>query len=374
MISPAQFFNLLSSQGISLFTGVPDSLLKSFCAYVADNCDARHNIITANEGAAIAIAAGHYLATGDPGLVYMQNSGIGNAVNPLLSLADPKVYSIPMLLLVGWRGEPGVHDEPQHVKQGEVTPAFLEAMDIPFEVLDEDESRALETAKRLLDLCKKENRVCALVVRKGTFAPYRLMAKAQNNYSVPREEALRMVVDTMEKEDLAVSTTGKLSRELFEIRESRNEGHERDFLTVGSMGHACSIALGIALEKKEKRVWCLDGDGALIMHTGALANIGVLAPDNFIHVVFNNGAHESVGAQPTVGFSIDIPAIARAMGYRHILSASREDMEGTLKEARSMQGPVFVELRVGIKSREDLGRPTTSPLDNKLSLMDFLRQ
>ena len=374
MVNVERFCDLLKECGITMFTGVPDSLLKNFCAYVTDHSDEPHNIIASNEGAAVGIAAGHYLATGHPSVVYMQNSGIGNAVNPILSLADPKVYSIPMILLIGWRGEPGKHDEPQHVKQGEVTLPLLEAMDIPYVIMSEDDAVALSQTKEIISRSVRENRPCAIVVRKNTFGPYQLRNKAKNPYSVSREQALKMVVDSMEETDVAVSTTGKLSRELFEIREAKHQGHEHDFLTVGSMGHSCSIALGVALEKSQRRVWCLDGDGAVLMHTGSLANIGVLKPANYVHVLFNNGAHESVGAQPTRGFQIDAAALANAMGYRQVFTLSKfDEISGTLQNVRSLEGPIFIELKVGIDSRADLGRPTTTPIENKTALMEFLK-
>lgn len=375
MVSVKNFYDTLISCGINLFTGVPDSLLKNFCAYVTDHSDSRHNIIAANEGNAIGIAAGHYLATGNVPLVYMQNSGIGNAVNPLLSLADEKVYSIPVLLVIGWRGEPGVHDEPQHVKQGGVTLPLLEAMDIPYIILPEDENEALTAARNIVERCKTGMKPHAIIIRKGIFGNYSLKNKVVNNHSVSREDALRIVVANMKHNDVVVSTTGKLSRELYELRESMRQGHEHDFLTVGSMGHSSSIALGIALEKPDRRVWCLDGDGAFIMHMGALTGIGALKPQNLVHVVFNNGAHESVGGQPTQGFNIDMPQIARRCGYSHVFSAygSSDDITTTLAKVENLEGPVFIELKVGINSRENLGRPTSTPIENKNVFMTYLR-
>ncbi len=374
MIDVEHFYRVLCDNGVDFFTGVPDSLLKSFCAYVTDHIPVNRHIIAANEGAAVGIAAGHYLASGRLPLVYMQNSGLGNTVNPLLSLADEKVYSMPLLLLIGWRGEPGVKDEPQHLKQGEVTLALLDAMQVPYAVLPEEEGEALAQVMRLIRKAQEESRPCAIVIRKGTFGKYKLQHYAVNDYPVSREEALKLVVKYLGEKDVVVSTTGKLSRELFELRKSSGQGHGRDFLTVGSMGHSSSIALGIALEKPERRVWCLDGDGAFIMHMGSVTNIGTLLPENYYHIVFNNGAHESVGGQPTVGFRLDLPAIGRACGYRKVCSAStREEMERILSALSACQGPVLVELRLKIGSREDLGRPTTTPVENKKSFMNFLK-
>lgn len=373
MIRVDKFYDTLYANGVDFFTGVPDSLLKDFCAYVMDHTPGKQNIIAANEGTAIGIAAGHYMASGRLPLVYMQNSGLGNTVNPLLSLADEKVYGLPLLLLIGWRGEPGVHDEPQHAKQGEVTLDLLETMRIPYTVLVEEENQALEKVGQMIKKVKGENRPHAIVIRKGIFGKYKLQNKAFNDYPLSREEALKLVVQHLSKKDVVVSTTGKLSRELFELRETLQQGHERDFLTVGSMGHSSSIALGIALERPEKLIWCLDGDGAFIMHMGAITNIGALAPANYRHIVFNNGAHESVGGQPTLGFEMDIPAVGHACGYQEIYSvATREEIERILPCLQRSEGPVLVELRVKIDSRADLGRPTTTPMENKKHFMTFL--
>ncbi len=375
MVSVEKFYDTLRNCGIKLFTGVPDSLLKNLCAYITDNSDSFHNIIAANEGAAVGIAAGHYMATGEVPVVYMQNSGIGNAVNPLMSLADEKVYSLPILLIIGWRGEPGVHDEPQHVKQGEVTLPLLNAMEIPYVILSDDDSSALPAVQMIVNDCKKLSRPHAIVIRKNTFGKYRLKNEAVNDYPLSREEALTRIVKSLDNDSVIVSTTGKLSRELFELRESSGQDHSHDFLTVGSMGHASSISLGIALEKPERRVYCFDGDGAFIMHMGAITNVGALAPKNYVHVVFNNGAHESVGGQPTLGFGIDMCAIAKACGYKEAVTITTgEEFEELSKTINTIDGPALVELRVRIDSRENLGRPTTTPIENKEAFMKFLSE
>ncbi len=375
MVSPELFVRTLQAESINFYAGVPDSLLKNICAYLTDHIPADRNLITANEGAAIAVATGHYLATGEVPLVYMQNSGIGNAVNPLLSLADEKVYSIPMVLLIGWRGEPGVHDEPQHVKQGEVTLPLLDTMGIPYILLPKDDSAVPAAVGSIVNDARRDSKPVAIVVKKGTFGKYTLKNKAENPYRISREDAMKCVVDHLAADAAVVSTTGKLSRELFEYREARGDGHGRDFLTVGSMGHASSIALGIAQARPERPVYCFDGDGAFIMHMGALTNIGRLAPRNFVHILFNNGAHESVGGQPTLGFDIDTLAIARASGYTHAVTAETEaEIAAALAAATAAGGPALIEIRVRIDSRDDLGRPTTTPIQNKTAFMATLRQ
>lgn len=375
MVSVDKFYDTLQGCGVRMFAGVPDSLLKNLCAYITDHSDANHNIIAANEGAAVGIAAGHYLATGEVPVVYMQNSGIGNAVNPLMSLADEKVYAMPILLVIGWRGEPGVHDEPQHVKQGEVTLPLLEAMQIPYVVLPDNDETALPAVRSIVNDCRTLSKPQAIVIRKNTFGKYKLQKEAVNDYPLSREEALTRLVKAIDANSVIVSTTGKLSRELFELREARGEGHDRDFLTVGSMGHSSSIALGIAVEKQKRRVYCFDGDGAFIMHMGSISNIGALGPKNLVHVVFNNGAHESVGGQPTLGFGIDICTIARACGYKEALTVTTaEEFDALAHRINSLEGPVLIELRVRINSRDNLGRPTTTPIENKVAFMGNLQK
>lgn len=374
MIRPEFFIEKLRENGIDCFAGVPDSLLKNICAYITDHCDAEHNIIAANEGAAVGLAAGHYLATGQPACVYMQNSGEGNIINPLASLTDPEVYNIPVLLLIGWRGRPGVHDEPQHVKQGKVTTGLLNTMGINFDVLSKEEDKAEKQIAKAIDALKKKD-VYALVIEKDTFEDYKLQNVEVNDLTMTREEAIQTVAAALGEKDCIVSTTGMISRELFEYRAAMNQGHERDFLTVGSMGHASQIALGIAMAKKDRKVWCFDGDGAAIMHMGSMAIVANKAPKNYVHVVFNNGAHDSVGGQPTVGLKIDLPAVAKAVGYKNAFSVdNKEDMLECLKALRLVEGPVLLQVCVKKGNRKDLGRPTTTPIQNKEALMDFLKK
>ena len=373
MISPKFFIEELDRYGIDYFAGVPDSLLKSICGYIADNMDARHNIITANEGAAVALAAGYHLATGKVGVVYMQNSGEGNAINPLASLVDKEVYNIPILLLIGWRGCPGVQDEPQHVKQGKVTTGLLNIMGVNYDVLSKEENKAAKQILKAVEAVKR-NEVYALIIEKDTFNAYTLQNVERNNFTMSREEAIQTVVAALGEADTIISTTGMISRELFEYRTAMNQGHERDFLTVGAMGHASQIALGIALEKQDRKVWCFDGDGASIMHMGSMAIVANKAPQNYVHVVFNNGAHDSVGGQPTVGLKIDIPAIAKAMGYKHVYNVdTKEGLQELIGEIKVQEGPIFLQACVKQGNRKDLGRPTTTPIQNKEALMTFLR-
>ena len=370
MIQPKEFFDNLISEGISFFSGVPDSLLKNFCAYVTDHVDDRHHVIAANEGGAVALASGYYLATGNYALVYMQNSGLGNATNPLVSLADPEVYSIPMLLMIGWRGEPGIHDEPQHVKQGRVTLGLLEAMEIPYLVLDGNTRDWRGLVRSLCDQMRDHERPVAIVVRTDTFDDYKMGTIDDDSSLLTREEAISIVVERIGDNDIVVSTTGKTSRELFEVRERYSQGHDRDFLTVGSMGHSSQIALGIALQKPNYRVICLDGDGAVLMHAGALAIVGQKAPPNFVHIVINNESHDSVGGQPTASPNVDYVDFAQAMGYRNALrAATSKEIESALAQLLDSEGPSLLEIKTRKGSRQDLGRPTITPLENRNELM-----
>lgn len=374
MLRPSFFIDTLREQGINFFAGVPDSLLKNICAYIADNMDDKHNIITANEGGAVALAAGYHLATGKVGCVYMQNSGEGNAVNPLASLTDKEVYHIPVLLLIGWRGRPGIHDEPQHVKQGKITTGLLNVLGINYEVLNKEEDFAKKQIDKAINSIRTTGEAFALVVEKDTFDSYSLQNVVKNDYEMSREEAIQAVAASIPDNAVIVSTTGMISRELFEYRAAMGQGHERDFLTVGSMGHASMIALGIALQHPERKVYCFDGDGASIMHMGNMAIVGSKHPDNYVHIVFNNGAHDSVGGQPTVGHEIDLVEIAYAMHYQHACCVWTKEMLDKALNDMFTDGLQLIEVRVKKGNRKDLGRPTTTPIQNKEALMDFLKK
>lgn len=363
--------------GIGFYTGVPDSQLKGLCdtLYARYGTSGKEHIVAANEGNAIGLCAGHYLATGRPALCYMQNSGLGNAVNPLASLMDGQVYGLPCLLVIGWRGEPSVHDEPQHVKQGEITLGQLELMGIPYFILDKDmDEAAFRAGFTTLQSAMAEGKVAAMVVRKGALS---CSAKPdyRNDRQMTRETAAEVIVREAGERDIFVSTTGKLSRELFEIRERLGQGHEKDFLTVGSMGHASMIALAIALEKPDRRVWCLDGDGAALMHLGALPVIARRSPANMIHVVINNAAHETVGGMPVCEGALDVSAMAQAAGYSTILRAdSPQTLADALKSAQGCGQLSLVEVMCANGARADLGRPTTTPQQNRDALMTFIRE
>lgn len=368
-----QFVNII---GADFYTGVPDSQLKALCNYLMETygIDPAHHLIAANEGNCVAIAAGYHLATGKIPVVYMQNSGEGNIINPVASLLHDKVYAIPMIFVIGWRGEPGIHDEPQHVYQGEVTIKLLEDMDIRSFVVGKETTQE-ELEQVLADFRKvlAQGKSVAFVVRKGALS-YEGNVAYENGYSMAREEIIRHIV-AVSGEDPIVSTTGKASRELFEIRTANGQSHQYDFLTVGSMGHSSSIALGIAVNRPDVRIWCIDGDGAVLMHMGAMAVIGANCPKNLVHVVINNEAHETVGGMPTVAGHMNLPAIAGACGYPYAVSVeSFEELDRELAAAKSRNVLTLIEARCAIGAREDLGRPTTSAVENKVGFMEYLRK
>jgi len=372
MLDPEKFLDFLRENGIEFFTGVPDSLLKHACACLTTRLPAGNHVLAANEGGAIGLAIGHHLATGKVPFVYMQNSGLGNTVNPLLSLASREVYAVPMLLMIGWRGRPGVKDEPQHVHQGRVTRELLEVMDIPTIVLSDEMAQAAEQVRQAVAKARSESAPVALLVNKGTFADYQLDASFPD-LPMTREEAIIKALSLAEDDAAIVSTTGMPSREVFEYRARAGGSHEKDFLTVGGMGHANQIALGIALSQPDRPVYCLDGDGAAIMHMGSMGIVAQSNAGNYIHLLLNNGCHESVGGQPTVGFDLDFPSIAAACGYRHVGHARTPDeLEREIAAAQRSEGAAFIEVQVRAGHRSDIGRPTVAPVKNKEAMMDFL--
>ena len=373
-INPSDFYLQLLKNDINFFSGVPDSLLKEFCFFIDDKLPEEKHIIAANEGSAVSIGAGYHLATNKIPLVYMQNSGLGNAVNPLLSLCDPDVYSIPMLLMIGWRGEPGFKDEPQHIKQGRVQLDMLDGMEIPYKVLSNDNVTYEKLLSDLIATAKDKNRPVALIVKKGTFKKYKEQNNNNNNLQIKREDALELILNNLGQDDIVISTTGKTSREIFEIRDRNKMGHMQDFLTVGSMGHCSSIALGVALSKNNRKIICIDGDGSMLMHMGGLGTISSLQPKNYKYILLNNEAHESVGGQNTAAKNNDLSKIIAAFGFKTVVKAhNKNDLEKNLKKIINNNELSFIEVLIQPGSRSDLGRPTISPVKNKNSFMKFLK-
>lgn len=372
MPTASDAYEAIRATGISFFAGVPDSLLKALGAHLSRELGESDHVIAANEGGAIALAAGHYLATGRPGAVYLQNSGLGNAINPLVSLADPEVYGIPMLVIVGWRGEPGTVDEPQHQRQGRATIPTLDAIGVPWAIADADAGAFAATVRELVDRAVSESRPTALVVPKGVIDGDGPRTE-DGDARMTREAAIAMIVDGLPPDAVVVATTGKTSRELFEHRIAGGSPIERDLLMVGSMGHASQAALGIAIASPDRPVWILDGDGAALMHLGGMAVIGEHTPANLHHVILNNGVHDSVGGQPTPSTHVDFVGVASALGYTRASSVrDRDDLATVVAEFGETNGPTFLEVIVRPGARSDLGRPTSSPAENKQALMRSL--
>ena len=376
MVDPQTFYNALVKSGVEFFTGVPDSLLSSLCACIAEHAPEDKHIITANEGAAIALATGNYLATAKPSLVYMQNSGLGNAINPLLSLADPSVYAIPMLLMIGWRGEPRVKDEPQHLTQGKVTVPLLEAMGIAYHRLPQDTEEAVALIEELAERALSEQRPVAILASKNSFAQYKAdQNSGDERLPLTRERAIGIILENINADTSVISSTGMISRELYELREGLQQKHDTDFLTVGSMGHCSQIALGVALSNKNKKVICLDGDGAAIMHMGSMAVTAQSGAANLIHIILNNGRHDSVGGQPTCGFEVDFTTIAKGCGYPSAHSVDNEaELSKVLEASMDNQGPVLLEVRVSSGNRDNLGRPEITLEEQKRAFMRHLEE
>lgn len=365
-------YSTLVENGVNYFCGVPDSLVSPFSLFLEANAKKQHTI-AANEGNAIASAIGYHTATSKVPLIYMQNSGLGNAIDPLVSLVDPSVLGIPMILMISWRGQPGKKDEPQHVKQGAVTTDLLKTLDIPYEVLSRKSEEMVQQVSQAIKRTTKSNSPYALLVEKDTFTEYAYDVRSLKNYPLSREQAIKIVAESLTNSDIVIASIGKISRELFEYRNEKHQSHDKDLLIVGGMGHASSIALGIAQQKLDRKVYCLDGDGSVLMHMGSLATIGTKNPKNFVHIIFNNGLHDSVGGQPTVGFEVDLLAIAKACGYTHVFSAHEStDIKQTLGSVSKLAGPIMIEVRVHAGSRQNLTRPTIVPQDNKQAFMTFL--
>lgn len=372
MIQPANYLYSLKDSGVSFFAGVPDSLLKEFCACVSEICDEDSHVITANEGSAIGLGIGYYLGTGSIPMIYLQNSGLGNIINPVLSLASEQVYGIPMLIIVGWRGEPGVKDEPQHVHQGRVMIDSLGAMDLPYVILSKKEEEAIQQTKDSLVMAREKCSPVVIVVRKNSFSGFSV-DRSKCDLPLSREAAVVAVAEMVPDNGVVVCTTGMPSRELFEFRSDNGKGHHRDFLTVGGMGHASQIALGLSKAQPKRPVYCFDGDGAVLMHMGSLAIIGQSSATRLIHIVFNNGVHDSVGGQPTVGFAVNFCGIASACGYvSAIVAQSKNEIIQALAYAATHDGPHFIDIHVRPGHRSDIGRPTTTPEQNKLAIVKYL--
>ena len=364
MIDTLKFFNSLKKNKIDFFTGVPDSLLKEFCFCVTENTNKSEHIINANEGSSIGLSVGYNLATNKIPLVYFQNSGLGNIINPFTSIVHESVFKIPILLFIGWRGEPGKKDEPQHIFQGKITEKILEALEIEYEILNTNTSESITQVERIIKKIEINQKPIAILVKKNSFSKYSFKSKESKN-NLKREKCIQVILDKLKDEDVLVSTTGKTSRELYELSE-RNKLKNPRFLSIGGMGHVSQISLGIS-NNSSKRVFCLDGDGSIIMHMGSMGIIGDNAGSNYFHILFNNGTHESVGGQPTIGGEINFELLSLSLGYESYFKITYEEqlLDFFKNTLNSVKGPVFIEILIDSSSRQNLGRPKDTPLQQK---------
>jgi len=375
MISCEELFEAFKKNDLTFFTGVPDSTFKDFMSFLLEEHENNlTNIIASNECEAIAIAAGYHLATKKIGVVYMQNSGEGKTVNPLTSLCDKEVYSIPLVMIIGWRGEPGKHDEPQHKKMGRITLSLLDTLEIPYQIISDDPKEAAMMISNAKNQAQQISSPVALIIKSDILEKYTPKRRLELKYEMSREDAIKEILDNLDGNEIIISTTGKTSRELFEERTRRQE-KTRDFYTVGSMGCSASIALGIALQKPQKKVFVFDGDGAVIMQMGALATIGHYKPKNLRHIIFDNESHESTGAQPTVSSSLDFVQTALSCGYGSAqIIKTRSELKDFILNLEKQKSPSMTIIKANATSRKELGRPTSTPLENKQSFMQFLEE
>ena len=372
MLTCNELHRIFQHHELTYFCGVPDSTFKDWMNFLDDNHpESLTNRIVTIERDAIGWAAGYYAATGKIGVVYLQNSGLGNIVNPVTSLLDPSIYNIPALLLVGWRGQPDLPDEPQHKKMGTITQELLQMLDIPFSILPDSPNEAERIIAEANEYMATTRQPYALIIQKKTFEKYSKQKKTQKPYDMTREDALKILLDTVQEDDIVISTTGKTSREVFEHREAAGFGHQNDFLMVGSMGLASSFAAEIALQKPYHKVYLLDGDGALLMNAGVLSTIGYYAPANLFHVVVDNRAYDSTGGQPTTSSVVDFVQMALANNYKEAVAASSAgELRDVFGRLQHQSGPSMLVINVNSGARSDLGRPTTTPIENKLAFMN----
>lgn len=372
MIQPASLYDFLQKKGVSFYTGVPDSLLKSFLTYVQEKAGDNEHIITANEGLAMGLAAGHYFSTASIPLVYLQNSGLGNIINPLTSLADKEMYGVPMILLIGWRGRPGTKDEPQHLKMGKVTRSLLETLEIPVFELQDNEAKCFSIIEEGINIALKQKTPVALLAPEGIFNKYEA-PEVKSRYTLQREKVIAQIIDRCKGDEIIVCTTGKIGREFYEQNNKAGKKISKYFLSVGAMGHANHIALGLKLHS-DNRVIMLDGDGAILMHMGALLTIAQHAGTGFMHIIINNGGHESVGGQPTGAFKIDFSTLGESCGYKKCVEIRyAKELKEWLANSFDEKKSSFVEIRTSLTSRNDLGRPSGTPEEWKNDFMKALK-
>ena len=365
-MKPGIFVTTLEDAGFSPFMGIPCSVLKPLLDYIADgNCSTR-NYLCSSEGDAMGLAAGFSLSGKLP-VVYMQNDGYGNAINPLSSLL--LLYKLPVLLLISWRGEPGAKDAPQHAVMGSVILSLLDTFEIPYIVLDNEERNLKDSVTRAKNHCMAESKPFAFVIRKGYFDRYNASISQSNTMLNRRLEYIRLLSAKLQPNDVLLGTTGFAGREMYQI-----VTHKGKFYMMGSMGCLASLGLAIALEQPDKRIILLDGDGAILMKMGALATVGYHRPSNLIHICFDNRSYESTGGQPTLSTTVDLRAVAKACGYTtvHNIKTTGE-FEAMWNNEAKYPKPHFLHIEINPGTEEELARPSISPEEMRDCFRAFLQ-
>ena len=372
MIKIEDLYKIFSKNNIEFFTGVPDSLMKDFSNFLEDNISETKHLISCNEGNSVSYGIGYHLVTNKIPLIYLQNSGLGNIINPITSMINQRVYSIPMLFMIGWRGEIGIKDEPQHLFQGEITEKQLTLLDIEYEVMDSNIDNCNYQISEIVNKIKISKKPYALLVRKNTFSKYSKKKIIKNHSFLNREKCIEILMNSLEKHDIVISTTGKTSRELNEKSKSFTNPY---FMSIGGMGHSNQIALAIA-ENTKKKVFCFDGDGSILMHLGGLATIGERGNKNFHHVIFDNEAHESVGGQKTVSYNINFEKLCYSLGYKKYFKILDYNSIGeVIKKINADEfGPTMIHIKVKCFSRDNLSRPNLTPLEHKANFKKKLSE
>tara|TARA_B100000767_G_scaffold264583_1_gene279642 strand:- start:1612 stop:2724 length:1113 start_codon:yes stop_codon:yes gene_type:complete len=370
MIDINNFIKHLKKNDLDFCCGVPDSLLKDLC-FAFENKYKKNHLVAANEGSAVGLGIGYHLSTKKIPLIYLQNSGLGNAINPLISLSGSNVYKIPLFLIIGWRGEKHKTfvDEPQHIAQGKVTEDFLKKLGIIYKIVDAntDYKKQINILK---NFANKNQRVVALLIKKNTF---KNNVKKSNQISkvYEREKYLNLLIDILPKNSIIVSTTGILSRELNEIINTSKK-KINFFMCVGGMGHAISVASGLALKLK-KKVFCFDGDGAATMHLGSLSSSSKIK--NIIHILFNNHSHESVGGQDNAAKHVKFFRIAKEFGYKNsYLCKNGKELNKIINKSIKSKYNSFIEIILNKGHRKNISRPSRNMILLKNNFMNSIKK
>ena len=355
MIEVNSLVSLLKKNNCDFFTGVPDSVLKELSIKLQNKNKKKH-IIATNEGSAVSLGIGHYLSTKRVPCIYMQNSGLSNALNPLISIAHKRVYSIPLILVIGWRGSPRIKDEPQHNIKGEITENILKLLNIKYTILRSNND--LNKFDKQIKLAKKKSSIVACLIEQGTLTKNKKTNKKKDFYNLDKEIFLKTLLLTLKKNTKIISSTGFNSREIMYLRKKFKITNGRDFYMVGGMGHTSSVALGYSLSNK-KNVICIDGDGSLLMHLGSIKTAGTFANKNFKYILLNNNSHDSVGNQSTYANNVNFEKLSKSLGFKKFYSIKNKiNLKKKIKTFLSEKELSFLEIKISNSKIKKLPRPT----------------